>query len=389
MRSLWKMDAYSCSPLVTMALLVPVQLDPEFGCIYEGLRAIMRYVRQPRAAAELRRRFYTDPLFPVDGPTARPKTLADASVLGRHIYTLINGEFCEGNWLHQLRDEWRNFLWGRVARERSHHYAGAQQVDRKRTMRWYNMLQEIADQEEGEGDGSQVSEARAQMGVLRTILAGGLMTPDRALRHRRKQGEHMCRCGAERESVEHVSWRCEQYQEYRSQLSTQLSCSIDELPVCMQYAAVVPTDCLLTDEEIFAIQSYLVKVWQHHIKQWQAGEDLVVIPREINEQQVIRGEDVEENGHLLAARSNGPGMWCKRCGKYTSMLKHVRLKITKTPCSSPNGWTQEGHNMAEKSFGPIGKENSTPNITGGDMFYNGTGSLANRSALRMRGGFVV
>ena len=113
MRSLWKMDAYSCSPLVTMAILVPVQLDPESGCIYEGLRAIMRYVRRPAAAAELKRRFYMDPSFPVDGPAARLKTLADTSILGRHIYTLVNGEHKEGDWLHRIREGWRNFLWGR------------------------------------------------------------------------------------------------------------------------------------------------------------------------------------------------------------------------------------------------------------------------------------
>ena len=279
-RSLWKMDAYSCSPLVTMAILVPVQLDPEFGCIYEGLRAIMRYVRRPAAAAELKRRFYMDPSFPVDGPTARLKTLADTSILGRHIYTWVNGEHKEGEWLHRIREEWRNFLWGRVSRERSHHYAGAQRVDRKRTMWWYNSLQDIADQEDYDSVSVEVSEARAQMGVLRTIFAGGLMTPDRALRHRKKQGEHLCRCGAERGSVEHVSWRCVQYQDYRTLLRDQLTCSFEDLPVCMQYAAIVPQGSWLTDEEFFAVQSYLVKVWQHHIKQWGAGEDLLVLHRD-------------------------------------------------------------------------------------------------------------
>ena len=67
----------------------------------------------------------------------------------------------------------------------------AQQVDRKRTMWWYNSPQDIADQEDYDSVSVEVSEARAQMGVLRTIFAGGLMTPDRALRHRKKQGEHV------------------------------------------------------------------------------------------------------------------------------------------------------------------------------------------------------
>lgn len=34
MRSLWHMDFYSHSPLITMSPLCPVQLDPEFGIRY-------------------------------------------------------------------------------------------------------------------------------------------------------------------------------------------------------------------------------------------------------------------------------------------------------------------------------------------------------------------
>lgn len=71
MRSLWKVDAYSCIPLLTMALLVPVQLDPESGCVFEGLRTVMRCMRNGTMAQEPRERFYADPHFPVDGPTAR------------------------------------------------------------------------------------------------------------------------------------------------------------------------------------------------------------------------------------------------------------------------------------------------------------------------------
>ena len=51
---------------------------------------------------------------------------------------LINGDFNEDEWLHMLREAWRNRLWNRVSKERSHHYAGAHAVDRSRTMKWYN-----------------------------------------------------------------------------------------------------------------------------------------------------------------------------------------------------------------------------------------------------------
>ena len=51
-------------------------------------------------------------------------------------------------------------------------------------------------------------------------------------------------------------------------------------------------------------------------------------------------------------------MWCKRCGKYTRILKHVRRKIGKTPCANPSGpiLTQEGHNMAETRLDRMEKE---------------------------------
>lgn len=227
---LWKVDAYSCSPLVTMALLVPVQLDPEFGCIYEGLRTVMRFMRDKVQAQELRKRFYAEPAFPIDGPTARLHAVATSSILGRWVSQLMEGGISEDKWLHDLREEWRNFFWGRVSRERSQHYAGASKIDRARTLRWYNQLQKIADQETDEND-AVVTEARAQMGVLRSIFAGGLMTPDRTFRRRNKGSEHLCRL--ERESVEHVTWRCMQYNDLRADVFSKLPCAISDLPTCV------------------------------------------------------------------------------------------------------------------------------------------------------------
>ena len=167
----------------------------------------------------------------MDGPTARLRTLSQSAVLGELIYKLINGDFNEDEWLHMLREAWRNHLWNRVSRERSHHYAGAHEVDRIRTMKWYNQLQQVADNTIADTDDMEISQARAQLGVLRTIFAGGLLTPDRALRHRDKGGQQLCRCGLERESVEHVSWGCVQYQNLRKELLQQLSCTLKDLPV--------------------------------------------------------------------------------------------------------------------------------------------------------------
>ena len=46
MQALWKAEFYSMSPLVTFALLTRVQLDPEFGVLYEGMRVVIRARRR-------------------------------------------------------------------------------------------------------------------------------------------------------------------------------------------------------------------------------------------------------------------------------------------------------------------------------------------------------
>ena len=45
-----------------------------------------------------------------------------------------------------------------------------------------------------------------------------------------------------------------QYNELRIELFKKLPCLISELPICVQYAAVIPEDCTLTENEIFYIQ---------------------------------------------------------------------------------------------------------------------------------------
>ena len=93
-----------------MALLAPLQLDPEFGCMYEGLRCVMRFMRNPVHAAELRRRYLLQPKRLVDGPTARLCSIAEGSVLGLRVQQLLMGKIDEEKWLHDLREDWRNFV---------------------------------------------------------------------------------------------------------------------------------------------------------------------------------------------------------------------------------------------------------------------------------------
>ena len=71
---------------------------------------------------------------------------------------------------------------------------------------------------------------------------------------------------------------------------------------------------------------------------------------------------VHENGHVLLSRSKGPGVWCNRCRKYTSNLRHVRLKITKVRCKQENGpeLSSEGFLRSENRLDALEHELNTP-----------------------------
>ena len=86
------------------------------------------------------------------------------------------------------------------------------------------------------------------------------------------------------------------------------------------------------------------------LSQWHSGEDLVLPLSSQSDGVTVRDGNIGENGNLLCARANGPGMRCQRCGKFTSMFKHVRLKITISRCSNLDGplLSQEGHNLPQE-----------------------------------------
>ena len=71
---------------------------------------------------------------------------------------------------------------------------------------------------EGGGAAEATVEARINLGVLRRILAGGLLTNERVARHRKDGGSKVCRCGAPEATVLHVSWECPRYADERRAL---------------------------------------------------------------------------------------------------------------------------------------------------------------------------
>jgi len=196
-----------------------------------------------------------------------------------------------------------------VSQERSQHYAGAGRVDRVRALLYHRELEERAQQ----GD----EDARAKLGVLCRIIASGLMPPERASRHKRQDSNRTCSCGAEEETIMHVSRRCSLYVVRASTgFLESLGCRVEELRVCFTYALVVPENFYLSDDLVRMVQAFLVDVWQKHIIRWHAGGDLEDKSR-CRPKQEVTEQGIVENGHLLAPREGG-GFWCRLCGKFTS-----------------------------------------------------------------------
>lgn len=198
MRSLWKADTYSMSPFITLSVLAPVQLDPFFGAIYENLRSIMRSMRNVAFRTQIRQRIEREPKYDIDGPSMNLRFLLEHPVVGTVVSDLVQYmNFDEGKFLHDLRERWRNFLWRKVAQTRPEHFAMAEHIDRKRTLAWHDTLQLEADQDDCfDTVDFDKSNVRAQLGILRRLLAGGLMTPERYARH--KKLDHSKRVPVER-----------------------------------------------------------------------------------------------------------------------------------------------------------------------------------------------
>lgn len=255
MRTLWKAGFYSMSPSVTFAILAPVGMDPEFGIIHDGLRAIMRACRDPTIHAEFRKRVMSTHHTNRDGPTARLRHLIVHPALGPMVTKLVHhgsSQEEEGQWLHDIREAWRNHLWKRAIKERKQHHGDCTNVDRVRTMRYHDELHRIANEEtEEETPSLEVVDARMRIMVLRRIIAGGVMTQERNSRHQRmrdNQMSKMCTCGEAEETVEHVAWHCRHHMERRRQALRVLKGA--RLTVSMKYAGIIQKHSKITDEQV-------------------------------------------------------------------------------------------------------------------------------------------
>ncbi|CAE7437407.1 unnamed protein product [Symbiodinium sp. CCMP2592] len=336
MRTLWSRDFYSMSPLITFAILAPPQLDPTFGPIYFGLRTVARCIRDSDFRDVLRQEFQKDAW--VEGPAARLRLLADSPVFRELINELVYRPVNEQEWAHRLRMAWRQFLVAKVIKDRPQHYGDIQDLDFRRTMllheRWEREANVVCSDDDLEG-ASATEVVRQKVAVLRLLLAGGLMTEERDYRHKRVHQDANCSVCGVLKTVWHVSWDCKVHSHIRDPVVASLPCSVNALPVCTRYAGIIPTRLVMDDAQVCALQSMLVDIWRRNIAEFHDKQRhyQTVVHAAVQEG---GGQDgaFQENGHAIQARTEGrPGVWCRKCGKFVTRLKHVKLKITGTVCA--------------------------------------------------------
>ena len=340
-KSLLNVTDYSASPKVIFCLLAPPALEAEYALHLSALRLVMRIYSSPEKRHQLDDLVAQLPPNAIDGPYKRIAQLRAHPIFANTYQKFIADQLHPNKWQHELREDFRKHHWQLLCRDRGHHFGGTTRGVKKNLTT--HLLQKWA-QEADSMDNSIIdpeNDPRPCMKILRLLLAGGLMTPERDHRHRRKQGKVLCSCGEATPDVIHISWHCKKYQQLRSRAIEVLPKPLNQLPVCFQYATIVPVDLDIDQAALTIIQTTLVTIWQRHITSWTEDlEDFQVLTAEtiphatanVSETiEPVQSKPVGRKGHVLKLLP-GNGVFCVKCGKQTALLKHQRLKITNKPC---------------------------------------------------------
>ena len=355
-RALLDVDDYSASPYVLFALLAPPSLEPEFAMQLSALRLFIRSVQSPAQARAAARQLASPQ--PFDGPYARLQQLRDSPVYGPVVQAVVQSRPLPANWQHELRDRWRAATYKLVLRDRAQDYAGiGRGVNKSLTVSLIQRWTQEADQLQYMLDMGLATEPepqhdpRPRLKILRLLLIGGLMDPERDRRHRRKPGGVKCQCGGV-PSHDHISWVCPRFRQLRAPAIAALPKPLRRLPVCFKRTTVVPANFAIAPAALHTIQTALVNIWQQHIHEWHSAEELATVVVAPTAQAPAAEAPVEKRGHVLKPTPNG-GDFCCKCGRRTQYVKHVRLKITKTACPNaslpPDRWLNTPGRMTAES----------------------------------------
>eukprot|EP00971_Amphidinium_carterae_P122493 2425289-Amphidinium_carterae.1 len=241
----------------------------------------------------------------------------------------------------------------------------------------------------GSLDELDTHDPRGCLPLLRIIQTGGLITPERDFRHRRKAAyscdapEVQCpACCVPRDNV-HVMWTCTLYAHHRQpalDILARHGLHYGNLPVPFAYSLLAPTGWKhgMSIEESQQVWAAILEVCLQHVRDYQekcqpftilppaprvalpTGQPVPALasnsvplrrcgtktspthlvqgprPRAAQVLEVATRHDTLavwfSNGHAISTDSVTGSLFCRRCGKTTARPKHLRLKITGKRC---------------------------------------------------------
>ena len=342
MRCLLRRDYYHANPSLYFSLLASPSLNPFFCRVVDGLTLVWRVMWSTDRVATFRILFHSSALKSNDGPIARLRQIdALPGFVGvvQNMFTRTQSDY--GAWLHHIRDVWRIEQWRKVSRDRPSFRGIEKGICRAETLQYLRRL-------ENEGRSTdavttiQMEQARMHAAILRLLLTGGLMTQDVVTRHRVNQTTDCdCELGGP-QTIEHISWNCTHHTIKRQPIHHLLK-RIQKSKPCFQYATILtPADYDLS-EHLTLIQSTIIHIWQDTIRMYLQGEqplDSSIDPTSSSSQTPSHNrsvsEGLHENGHYIVGIPGGDGIYCRKCGKHVTEVRHRRLKISKTKCTQAN-----------------------------------------------------
>ena len=188
MRSLCT-DHYSTSPKAMFCLLTPPTLEPEFALHYSVFQLMLRMF----PSAEARRQLDHDlsqlqePI--IDGPYKRFLQIKSHPIFASTYRQFINNTLTPDKWQHDLREDFRKHTWQLLCRDRGQHFGGTSQgVNKQLTTAFLSKWAREADAMSLDPVDID-KDPKVCMKVLRLLLIGGLMSPEREHRHRKRSGK--------------------------------------------------------------------------------------------------------------------------------------------------------------------------------------------------------
>ena len=408
LRCLWNSMHYTANPDITLSLLVSPALNPEFAADYQALLLLRRLWAIDDIRILLEQRLANRTRNAAEGPTRRLRQLLQHPICGPTARKIIEGTLeAPGKWQHELRETWRRAALQRAAKSRPHHFDGVQNnVDRRATLSLLMDLQAAAQSlhqsiAHGAVPPPLEEDPRPRAKVLRLFLAGGLLTPERYWRHKSKgQETRACACGAPDATPDHIQWHCPRYADARDpllRLLTDLGLDAQDLPNCLRTAGILPVDFPLDLDALKKYQAYCITIWQRHIHDWHTLNtaadgylrEVTELPQsspvqEHLDQDEKTGTDnseekksenayYERNGHVISTYKGA--LFCRKCGKTTSIASHLKLKITGRPCKQahqpPEEWVDRpGAHAAQTRLDEQERHMHALNRHGHDLRWN-------------------